>query len=227
MAVTGAPGGIVAVDDAADACDGRPDTRILNQDGAVGPVPFDVDVNQFPSGDSWVCVSANGNSLAKRILIDGTAVSVASFASDTSTPYPLNAERAPTGSASSACQNASSGKTRVVNADVGPTHVWLYTWTESSTRTHACVRVDGSLGAEGGRLTVDGNNGPTFANVDSSADFSPCETNVLTLGTPPIAVKTHSGATPAWVCLRADSTYRRVKIDAGNGQSVVSFTPDT
>lgn len=209
-----------AADDEAAACDADAANRLLNEDGQVGPIPFELEVNQ-PSGEVWVCISANGSTLTKRLVIATGSLPSVKFLADAASPYPYP-ETPSVASASAACQAApSSSRERLVNAQVGPSHVWLYTWSESASRTHVCTRVDDA----GGRLTLDGNGSQTIASVDSGTDFTPCDSNVLTLTTPPISSKVHVGG-PAWACLRADSTSRRVKLDAGGGQGVASFTPD-
>jgi hypothetical protein len=230
VAVSQSAVGAVSVDDAVSECDANTSTRIFEQEGAVGPVPFDVDVNRFASGDIWVCVMANATTVEKRVKVSTSSLPGVNVALDDSAPYPYVEPPTP-GSASVACQTGGGNRTRIVNARVGTSHVWLYTWTEANffgvpTRMHVCTRAQTPLMTTGGRLTIDAGGGQTLATVDESSDFGPCETNLLTLSTPPLVSRIHAGTPPAWVCLRADTIYRRVKLDPAGGQGIATFRPD-
>jgi Glycine rich protein len=219
--------GPVEVDDFQGTCDGDPGSRLLNEDGAVGPIPFDIDINN-PAGQVWLCLSVNNGTVAKRVVVSEVLPSNVSFLADPATPYPYAEAPAPVGQPSSTCQNATTGsRTRLVNADVATSHLWLYTLAESSSRADVCVRAQTPLASAGGRLTVDGGGGQTFVTTDNSSDFSVCDTNVISLTTPPLQVRLHAGH-PAWVCLQLGGmVFRRVEITTTGGQGIVTFTPDT
>jgi hypothetical protein len=221
---------VVSVDDNQGQCDANPSSRVLNQPGTVGSVSFDVDVNAMPGSDlAWVCVRVSSLPLAKRIVIRTDSPSGTGFDQDVTTPFPY-VERPNPGSASSTCQAAPIGRTRLLNADVGTAHIWLDTLSQNGgIRASVCVRGQhpsvNPTTAAGAALTADSGGGQTFATIDSVFDFTPCDTNVLTLGTPPLQLKAHAGA-PAWACVQVGGIVRRVRLDAG-GQSVASLTQDS
>lgn len=228
--VTPAAASVVTLDNTSTECDANPASRIFQEDGAVGPVTFDVDINRFTSGDVWICVKASNGTIAKRLKINTSSLPGVTFLPDDAASFPYAeqfGEQPPPGSASSACQAAPTGRTRILNFIVGNGHYWLDTWSESPSRSHVCVRQEQrDSPSSGGRLTFDATGGQTLATVDEGSDFGPCETNILTLSTPPLMLRTHAGATPAWVCARFDTIFRRIKVDAAGGQGIATFTPD-
>lgn len=61
--------------------------------------------------------------------------------------------------------------------------------------------------------------------TDSSNDFTPYETNIVSLSTPPVVIKMHAGV-PAWACVSVAGVTTRIKLDPAGGQGLVTFTPD-
>lgn len=213
--------GAVTADDAWTQCDADPASRVFGETGAVGPVPFSVVVNRFPSGDVWLCVMANDTTVAKRIRINTSGLPGVTFLPDDPAPNVYSREQPPPGTPSGTCQAATTGKTRILDYDLLASHHALYTWAESSSRAHVCMR----FGITSGRLTLDANGGQTLVTTDQSSDFTPCDTNVLTLSDPPIVMRSHVAA-PAWVCVRVGAMAQRIKLDTTGGQGIVTFTPD-
>lgn len=227
--VSGATPGVVVIDDNQGSCDANPLSRILNEDGSVGPLTFEVDVNALPGSDvAWVCVDVNGV-LAKRVFITTAVTPGSGFHQDLAVPFPY-LEQPNLGSASSVCQASGIGRTRLLNADVGTAHVWLDTLSENGgTRSTACLRAQNPsvspTTSAGARLNVDGGGSQTLVTTDTTFDFTPCDTNVLSLSTPPVQVKAHAGV-PAWTCVQVGGIVRRVKVDGGD-QTFVTFAQDS
>lgn len=218
--------GAVRVDDASTQCYADPGSQLFEESGALGPVPFALAVNRIASGDVWLCLMANDAMVTKRVMIKPSVLPGVTFLPDDSAPVAYEMRPPPPGGPSAACPAASTGDTRLLDLSLGASQIWLYTWSESSSRTHVCVRVDdGQNTRAGGRLTLASDGGQTLATTDQSSDFSPCETNLVTLSTPPTSLKMHVG-TPAWLCVRVNTTYRRIKLDTAGGQGFVTFTSD-
>lgn len=72
------------------------------------------------------------------------------FLPDTTAPYPYVETPAPLGEPSSAWQESLRGdRPRLLNAEIAGTHLCLYTWQESSSASHVCVRVEVEAAAGG------------------------------------------------------------------------------
>lgn len=228
--------GIPFSDNNQAACAADPNnTRVRS--GTIGPdnEPYRIDVTNRTDA-VWVCVQAT-SVVAKRVVIAKSGSGTSGFLPDATAPYGYTERAAPVGQASAACQTAASGtKTRLVNADVGTAHLWAYIWQEpGGAKSHLCLRAQqpaqSPTTAVGGRLDLDSGGSQSFVTTDTSADFSPCDFNLASdpTATVPYVFKIRNplSGSPAWACLRVDSTYRRVKLDAGGSQGVAGFTPDT
>jgi hypothetical protein len=222
--------GAVAIDNQSEACEGA-GTDLFHEAGAVRDVPFALWVTRVPgagaAGQIWVCASAGNGTIDTRVKID-TDLAGASFEQDPPTIVAYPSPAGPAGYPSSSCQSQFF-HVREINAQVGDYRAWLYTKQTGTDRIDVCVRaqpVAGSGPAAGGILTLD-TTGIAQLGTDESPDFSPCTENELTLSNPPIQLR-HSrpGASPAWVCLQAGTTYRRVQLSALSGGPPARFTPD-
>ena len=221
----------VAIDSESEACEGA-GTDLFHEEGAVRDIPFEFRVTRVAgagvAGQIWVCANVNnGGTIDTRVKID-TDLAGASFEQDPAANYPYASPPGPAGYPSSTCQ-AQFFHVREINARVGDYRVWLYTKQTGTDRIEVCVRaqpVAGSGPAAGGLLTLD-TTGIAQLGIDESSDFSPCTDNELTLSNPPIQLR-HSrpGASPAWVCVQAGTTYRRVSLSALSGGPPARFTPD-
>jgi hypothetical protein len=220
----------VAIDDQSEACEGA-GTDLLHEGGSVRDIPFDIRATSVPgagaAGQIWVCASANNGTIDSRVKID-TNLAGASFEQDPPTAVAYPSPAGPAGYPSSSCQSQFF-HVREINTQVRDYRVWLYTKQTGTDRIDVCVRaqpVAGSGPAAGGLLTLD-TTGIAQLGTDSSSDFSPCTDNELTLTDPPIQLR-HSrpGASPAWVCVQAGTTYRRVQLSALSGGPPARFTPD-
>lgn len=130
----------------------------------------------------------------------------------------------PAGLASSVCQ--SNAGARHANAEVGASHVWLYSWQESQTEAHLCLRVQGVQNL-GGRLSVDAATTGTVVSVDT-VDMTPC--SIKLVDDPSIGLW-HSpiGQTPVSVCVLVKDTGHQVRValdPGGEPPSLVTWTPD-
>lgn len=184
-----------------------------------------VDVNVFPS-EVWMCVGATSTpGLAWRVVVPLTT-SPPEIAIDTSTPGGYVAQPPTDPSQPSAwCQVAVPG-TRQLNAEVGPTHVWLYTYAAPDGTRTVCVRVEGPVSG-GGRLTVTGPGGLPFV---ASTDLTPCTFNVLTdYGPPPSSIRLSppDEGFPASVCVSIAGIDQRLTVDAVGPLPTVTWTPDS
>lgn len=203
----------------------------LIRDLSVLSRPFRIEAKVRPSAaaptEVWVCVKAD--TVTKRLIVPTRVAGVPTFVADSTSPHsPAYASPAgPAGKASSTCQALGGQAGRLLNLQVGGTPAWLYTWQESPTRTHVCVRA-GTGATDGGRLTIDRLGGVNVVLTDASADRSPCAQQVVDdVGPPPFWIYTSSGSsTPAWACLKVGSTFARVKVDTAGGQGIVTFTRD-
>jgi hypothetical protein len=238
VGTTPTPGVPPLPDDNYAACDAPANApyRVLERSGTVLGQPWHVDMNHMPNGDTWVCLRAG--TVGKRVIVAGANANA--FKPDLGTPFPYQERQIPLDGAgqsraSATCQDGVGGtKHRVVNADVGATHLWLYAWEESPTRTHVCARGQTPASgnpptAGGGRLTVDTTPGnPALVSHDTGG-LGPCDGDIFSdNGPPPSALKYHIGNTttePSWVCTQVGGLFNRVKVDP-NG-SPATFTPDT
>ena len=213
------------------ACDANPASRVLNEEGFVGPFPFDLDINLNPAtGDAaWVCVQiVNGVNntplVTERIILKGSTPSGTGFAQDSTASFPYVAPPS-TGSATAYCQSG----TRLVNADVGSAHMWLYTLSESTTRQHVCLRGQQGNTTSGSRLSVDGGGSQTFltsAAANPATDFGVCDVPIIGLSTPPLLLKAHAG-NPSYACVTLLSTSQRITVNGSGSQTVATLTPDS
>jgi hypothetical protein len=220
----------VAIDNQSEACEGA-GTDLFHEGGAVRDVPFDLRVTRVPgagvAGQIWVCASANNGTIDTRVKVD-TDLAGASFEQDPPTTVAYPSPAGPAGYPSSSCESQVL-HVREINAQVRDHRDWLYTKQTGTDRIDVCVRAQplaGSGPAVGGILTLD-TTGIAQLGSDQSSDFSPCTDNELTLSDPPIQLRnSRPGASPAWVCVQAGTTYRRVQLSALSGGLPARFTPD-
>jgi hypothetical protein len=166
--------------------------------------------------DVWVCVTVGD--FNRRVIIPVVATPAVTFLPDSDAAHP-GTEQPPTDALlpSSACEN--NGGEPVVNADLGSSHVWLYSSQESSSRAHACVRAEGTTSA-GGRLTIDtaGSPGVTPEVGTLTDQAGQCDLNVITNTEPvSLSVRRSSSTDPAWVCVDVEGTRHQVRLGASTG----------
>lgn len=198
--------------------------------GVLGrQVKIDVKVRPSTSSisEAWVCIRID--TVTTRVIVPAAVVQPPSFAPDDavvhSPIYPANPH--PVGVSSRQCKDNGGEGGRLLNVLVGDVPALAYTWQESATRQHVCVRVGTTPGA-GGRFTLDRTGVANAAVTDSSTDRTPCPTQVYEDGGPPpssLYLGT-PGSSPAWACLRVATTYLRIKLEPAGALGLVSFTPD-
>jgi hypothetical protein len=233
-----APGVPAGVDQDAGSVAAR-DTNASNErlgsGTLLGGQPWWIDVTPLPAGSSdaaWVCVRL-GDSVGFRLrLAAGTGPGGVSFDPDSTSahapayvedPWPV------VGQPSAACQAAPSGRTRFVNATVGTTPVALYSWQESSSRAHLCVRA-GATGANGGRFTLD--SGPASTTVTTTNSTSPCPFDVFTSGGSPsfgvfVSDPDNLPDPPVSACVAVATFALGATADTSGLTSTASFEEDT
>lgn len=233
----------VAVDESSFACQSAsnndwplPPASGVVGDPANGPTSAEYHAHGYLDADEvWLCARAvtPAASVNRRVALrlpSGSRPPEISVLFDEAGAGPPPEAAAP-GKSSGTCQNASQGRVRVLNADVGDAHVWLYAWQQSEHRAHLCLRVDGAADA-GGRLTVDasGLSDPDVVLQTSTGDMSPCANSLIHNQTPELDVRYGTAGATASVCVNAGGSWRRVTAGAtgGNpGAPSVTFTPDS
>lgn len=245
--VVAAPGGgsppSVGVDESSFACRSESvnDWPLPMFSGVVGDPsngPASAEYHAFGYLDPdevWLCarVVTSAASVNRRVVLrapSGSQPPEVSVLLDEPGAGPPNEAAAP-GKSSGTCQNASFGRTRVLNADIGDAHVWVYSWRQSDTRAHLCARVDGAADF-GGRLTVDasGLSDPDLVLETSTGDMSPCTNSLVHHEAPTLDVRYGTAGTTASVCVNAGGSWRRVTVGATGGSPgapSVTFTPDS
>jgi hypothetical protein len=201
------------------------------RDGHVGDpssppyVPYLLDAYANGGGAAWVCLQA---SLGARVMVNGAA---SVFKQDNPAPAvsPLRTAWT-TGKASADCEGQSGGtRTRLVNAVISGTQVWLDAW-QSGSKSELCVRVQGSTTA-GGVLTVDPAGAPGVTPVLSQGtDTTACNTDVFVDNQDQLYVRrSPTTANPASVCITKGTTSQRFTLGyAGSVQQPnVSWTADS
>ncbi len=189
--------------------------------GRLNGEDFTVDVAPNPDGTfgAWICVQYGSTYVRLRVTAS-EAVTVG-FLPDQTTSHSTYAAPAQTAQWSATCR--ANGGTRVLDLLVGTsTPVVLYTWSESSTKSHVCVRA----GSTGGRLDVDGSVVPGYSTGTTKDGSTPHE--LVTLETPAISVWTVDPAAPtlpAGVYVNVLGTGFRVTVTGGSG-SVATFRQD-
>lgn len=193
-------------------------------------VPFAVDLYASASyGGVCLTVGTTGRRVLVPVPQTGAPPAVTFELDAPATHLP-----APTpngGSASGACQSATTGTTtRHVNANGALGGTWLHTWQEPSGTVHVCVRALGT----GGRLTVNSpGGGPTPTVATSLTDTSACTLRVAGIDTPTtVEVRRSASLTdPSAVsfCVVAGTTRARVTVGASGSASVPppTWTPDS
>lgn len=236
------PGNVTVNDGvvAADRCDANPSSRIVNQSGFVTVVNYDIDVNTNPNSTdaAWICVVVSDSVtntpwVAKQIVISTSTPSDTGFDQDLVAPYPFYFAAPNPGAVSAYCQ--ANGGTRLVNADVGPGHVWLYTLSEAGgTRQHVCFRGRNGTTVGGERLTVDGGGGQNLVSV-TQQDVAPsvfgtyCTIPVFGSDDPYVFLKAGVASPSAYGCVGVLGTNKLLTVTAnpGGGQTVVTHQEET
>lgn len=200
------------------ACAADPANVVLRH-GTLGPdnEPYRLEVTPR-TAEVWVCVRLT-SSFGTRFVVPTTNPTATSFAADSPLPSGYGERDPMAGNPSSACQNAPTGRTRLVNLASGSTHTWLYVWQEAA-RTNVCVRSS----AHGGRLMI---QSPLALVATSSTDMSPCTSNVITDGGPPpfsIRTSVPGATTPVSVCVEVEGMKQRLSF-GGQGAPIV-WVPD-
>lgn len=226
---SGTPAGIDQ-DSASVAACGTNVSNIRVQSGTVaGGQPYWIDVTPLPAGSidaAWVCVRFT-STVGFRLRFAG-GVGQAGFTADPPTAHvPPYAEPSWPGNVpSAACANAATA-TKLVDVTAAGTHVGLYGWQESASRTHLCVRGGGA----GGVLTVDTAASPGVSPVLTTRnDLSPCSFDLFTRSDPPsLGVYLSDPADlpdlPVSACVEVAGTARAATIGA-DGPATVTWTPD-
>jgi hypothetical protein len=132
------------------------------------------------------------------------------------------------GTATSYCQN--NGGTRLINADVGATHVWVYTLTQSGgTRQHLCLRGFNA----GERITVDRDGGQTFMgvtqqDVNSSAFSTYCNVPLAGNNDPYVVLKAGASPPNAYACVGLLSVNKLITVapNPGGSQTLITTAND-
>lgn len=196
-------------------------------------VPFTADV--FASADrAAVCVSvgATGRQVIVPIPKTGTPPSV-TFAQDGIDPHRPTPTDNPS-PVSGSCQAAATGtKTEHANVVTPLETVWLHTWQESATKTHVCVRAQGTA-TNGGRFTVDttGSGAPSPVTTTSTTDTTPCALRIAGVDTPTtVDVRRSTSLTDTSgvsFCVIVGATKVRVTVGATGSAGVpqTTWTPD-
>jgi hypothetical protein len=193
--------------------------------------PYEV-TSYANSGEAWLCVQVGSFTRRVKVPVPSAAPPGVTVHQDQPPTPPLPDDQdGPAGYPSSTCQSGLAGSSqRALNADVGPTHVWLYTAQPSQQKAHVCVRAQGPVSA-GGQLVVDTSQGFGQTIISTSDDMAPCANyvNVFTQTSPQVSIKrTPTGQNPAEVCVTTPTAAKRVIIDA-NGSLLTpaaTWTPD-
>jgi hypothetical protein len=211
-------------------CESQPGNVRLRSGTYSGGNRYWLDVTPSVQNGSaaWVCVKLEPYADYKIVIpTGGGAVPV--FKSDPTVPHndPPYFEPTSPGSASSYCQTAGGTKTKLINALVGGSRVWLYALQESATRASICVRSDAA--STGKKLTLDALGGQAIVTPVAS-NLPECTYNQIDdNGPPPFSVyfdEAPPGNPPVSVCVKVNTTYLSVKADSGGGTGVVTQMSD-
>jgi hypothetical protein len=236
----GTPGS--PIDGSGNACDQNPGSRVRDQEGFVSVFNYDIDVNVSPNASDavWVCVKVtntldNSTPVFNRLVIRTATPSGTGFTQDVATAHPIVGSYVPApnpGTASSYCQV--NGGTRLINADIGPAHVWEYTASENGgTRQHLCLRGQSGLQGAGEHLTVDGGGGQNFVTVNQQ-DVNPgvfntyCNIPVFGNTDPYIFLKAGTGGLSAYGCVGLLTINKLITLTAnpGGSQTLITHAED-
>jgi photosystem II stability/assembly factor-like uncharacterized protein len=198
--------------------------------GQIAGQPWFVDVTPSPAGSTdsaWVCVRMT-NSVGFRLrFAPGVPIGLPSFNADSTSLHVPDYVQDPPAAAtqpSATCQVA--GGTRLANLTIGTTPIQLYTWLESATKAHLCVR-GGAAGGKGAELTLttDGVD-PGLSTTNSTG---PCPFPLFTSDSPSFGSYTSnpSLSPPASACIAVGTTAIGVTADAPSVGSVVAVEQDT
>lgn len=170
-------------------------------------VPYLLDVYANDDGAAWVCAQA---ALGARVMFNGAGTV---FEQD-ATALAVSPPRTPwtPGKASTDCETQSGGSlTKLVNAVVAGTQVWLDAW-QAGSKVQLCVRAQGSSSA-GGRITLE-NSGPGATPVlTQGTDTGACTTDVFVDEQDDLYVRrSPTSANPASVCITKGTTSQRFTV---------------
>lgn len=208
-----------------DDCDASPHGQ-----GYVGDTFFKLGTHTPEPGTARACARVDvGNTANHGAKVEATGesgVTPATVWPDQPGAHPGPVTPPLPGLPSSTCQE--QGGIRLTNADGGATHVWLYGWQETATRTHLCVRVQGAQGL-GGMLTVDGAGTGTLVKVDTVNIDPPCTQHAFNSGATFGLWHSPIGQLPFSVCIVVHATGDAVRLEidpGGTGPDPVIWTPD-
>lgn len=186
--------------------------------------PYRLDITP-QANEVWVCVQTT-SLVNYKVVIATSGGAVPSFEPDLTNPHPgCYGEPTSPGSASSLCQTAGGTKTRLLNAEVGGSRVWLYSLQESPTKTDICVR--SATANTGMRLTLDANGGQSVVSAPAS-NLGECTFQIIDdNGPPPFSIYTsQAGANPVAACVKVGTSYQSVRMNANGGQTIVTQASD-
>lgn len=140
------------------------------------------------------------------------------------------------GKASTDCETQPGGSlTRLVNARISDTQVWLDAW-QSSSKVQLCIRAAGDSAA-GGRLTVDVTGSPGVVPIlTQGPDTDVCTTDVfidnqdeLYIRRSPTGPNPPTSANPVSVCVTKGTTSQRFTVGFTGSPTLTlpSWTPDS
>jgi photosystem II stability/assembly factor-like uncharacterized protein len=175
-----------------------------------------------------VCLRAGNSKLRVRVPLPDAQVPAVTYYPDNpgTTPPPDPPPNEPSGT----CQTA--GGNRILNMDLGSSHIWLYTLQPASNQANVCVRAQSGTVGIGGKLSVIAQVGVPVRPTIDDTDMSPCTVQLIDdSGPPPYRISiSPPGTFPASVCVEQGTTKRRVTLDVDPGGlvlPVVDWTGDT
>ena len=186
--------------------------------------PYLLDAYANGSGAAWLCLRAG---IGARLMLNGGA----SVFKQDDPVLAVSPPRTPwtPGKASTDCESQTGGtKTRLVNALISGTQVWLTAW-QLGSKVQLCVRAAGSTTA-GGRLTIEAGASGVSPVLDQGTDTTACTTDVFTDDQDQLYVRRSSGtANPASVCITKGTTSQRFTVGFTASPSVTlpSWTTDS
>jgi len=227
-----APGQPVIVDQDAPSvlsCGDAVGNVRLQSGTVLGGQPYWLDVAPSPAGSgdiAWVCVRFTSTVGVRLRVSAGGLPGSTGFVPDTGAHAPAYTVPAwPASGPSAACLGA-AGSTRYVDLTVGFDRVALYSWAESATRSHVCLRG----GAYGGRLTLDTAASPGVSPVlTTRGDISACSFDIVTGTSPSYGVYISDPASlpdpPVSGCVTAGGVALGVTLGA-NGPATAAWLQD-
>lgn len=228
-----APGTTATVDDDAASvglCGANANNIIVQSGMVLGGQPYWVHVTPAPVGSTdavWVCVRFT-STLGVRLRFTTGAINLpGAFAADPPDRHvpAYSMGPWPTTGPSATCVGglADGGYLDVMVRDA---RVAMYSWPETPTRRHYCVRADSVDGA-GGRLTVDSAGVPTVTPTTSTA---PCPFDIITRNEAPsyglyISDPDDLPALPVSACAEVAGSVIGVTVSY-SGDAVATWSPD-